>query len=52
MDHWKLVWSDGSIFSGTFKEDIIEGYEMYEWNNDRSCEGEWKHYKLNGFILV
>ena len=39
MDQEKLGWSDGSIFSGTFKEDNIEGYEMYEWNNYWSYEG-------------
>ena len=52
MAHEKLVWSDGSIFFVTFKIDNIEEYEMYEWKNDRSYEGEWKHNKLNGFILV
>ena len=52
MDQEKQVWREGSIFSGTFKEDNIEGYEMCEWNNDRSYEGEWRNNKLNGFILV
>ena len=52
MDQEKLVWSDGSIFPCTFKENNIEGYEMYEWNNDRSYKGELRYNKLNGFIFV
>ena len=52
MDQENLRWSDGSIFTGTFYHNNIEGKGTYEWNNGRRYEGEWKDNKLNSFILV
>ena len=52
MDQENLRWSDGSIFTGTFYYNNIEGKGTYEWNDGRRYEGDRKDNKLKSFILV
>ena len=52
MDQENLIWSDGSIFTGTFYHNNIERKGAYEWNDGGRYEGDWKDNKLNSFIFV
>ena len=47
-----FIWSDGSIFTGTFYYNKIDGRGIYQWNDGRRNEGYWKDNKMNGSILV
>ena len=44
-----LFLRDGAEYTGTFKNDQIDGYGQYKWRNGDSYEGHVKNGKINGW---
>lgn len=46
--HGKFTWADGNIYNGEFRNNVIEGYGEYYWNNSTKTPGESKHTNTKG----
>ena len=37
----KFIWSKNEFYEGEFKENKIEGYGVYHWEDGSKYKGEW-----------
>jgi len=37
-----LEYSDGSTYTGSYKDDKKHGFGIYKWNDGKVYEGSWK----------
>lgn len=40
-----FTWADGRKYTGSYKEDMKEGFGIFEWPDGRKYEGNWKQGK-------
>ncbi len=44
----KFVLNDGSVYEGSLKENMLDGFGVYKWPDGRTYEGQWKANKMHG----
>ena len=44
-----IVYQNGDMFSGNWKEGIIDGYGTFSWKNVGNYKGRWMNGKRNGY---
>ena len=47
-DKCKATFSDGSVYTGSFKRDHMDGPGKYEWAIGHSYEGLWRESQMDG----
>jgi hypothetical protein len=47
-DKCKATFSDGSVYTGSFKRDHMDGLGKYEWAIGHNYEGLWRESQMDG----